>query len=187
MQQLILIFLFIIFLVAFSNCDTTNTYNEQKDATVFFDKISDITGRVEKKTVNFSNYFRAVAPLAKSHSNYELDKAKIDSLTTYYNSMANSLDNSITKLKHLKEFDKSFNTINLLITNYQIIKNGYDSTIPIYISVYKNGWTLSSPSQKETIMSASNILNRSYEASLPIIDSFGKELTRFIKKYNIKY
>ncbi len=183
MQQL----LFMFGIIAFFSCNTNHSSNEQEYAKTFYDEISEITSSVEVKSTDFLNCFKVVGPLAKRHPNYQIDRPKIDSFKSYYDSMIYSFDNALGRLKKLKEFDTSFKIIYLLSSNYQIFRKAYDSTIPIYIAVYKNGWSLSSPFQKEIIMTGSNILDRAYNESSVKTDSFVIELNQFIKKYKIKY
>jgi hypothetical protein len=181
-------FSFFLLLVFFllSNCNINSTEKNEK-ATEYFNSISDIMSSTKKPSDDFSNYFKKIAPLAKANPNYQVDSTKIDSLKAYYNSMSSNFAHTINKLKSLQEFDTAFNTLNLAINGYEIMKNGYDSTIPSYLKVYATGWMASSISDKEIILQASQILNRSFEASTPKTDSFGIQITQFAKKYNIKY
>jgi hypothetical protein len=153
----------------------------------YYNEIGKVTGDVEKHSTNLIEYFQAVGPLAKADPNYQILSNKIDSFVHFYSSFSSSISRSKFNLKQLGEFNENWNMASLLTTNYEIIQKGYDSTFPVYLKVYAIGWLKASISERETIMNASKILNRTFELSKAKTDSFGLEMMEFVKKYNIKY
>ena len=170
-----------------ANCNYLSNDQKQQVAIQYYNDISTVTGDVEKQSANLTGYFQIVGPLAKSDPNYQLSPNKIDSFEHFYSSFSSSISRSQNKLKQLGEFDENWNMARLLIANYEIIQRGYDSTFPVYLKVYTTGWIKASGSQRETIMNASKILNRTFELTKGKTDSFEVEMMKFVKKYDIKY
>lgn len=171
----------------FVNCNSPSNNRFQKDARQYYDELSKVTGDVKKQSGNLIKYFQVVAPLAKADPNYQLSQDKIDSFQHLYSSFSSCIFRSISKLRELGEFSEKWHMASLLTTNYEIIHAGYDSAFPVYLQVYAIGWLKASSSQKETIMNASKILNRTSERMKAPTDSFGVEIMEFVKKYKIKY
>ena len=170
-----------------ANCHNLSHNQKQQDALRYYKEISAITTEATEPGANLTAYFQAVGPLAKADPNYQLSANKIDSFERLYVSFCSSTFRSKNKLKQLGEFDENWNMANLLIANYEIIQKGYDSTFPIYFNVYKTGWIKAPVSQRETIMNASQILNRTFALTKMKADSFEIEMMQFVKKYNIQY
>ena len=66
-------------------------------------------------------------------------------------------------------------------------RNAYDSTIPVYLEIFKIGLKNATPSQKAILNDASQILKRGDTLSMKLLNNFGTQLKEFIKKYEIKY
>ena len=96
-----------------------------------------------------------VAPLAKNNLNYQLDQRKIDSLRNSYIIYKAALNNTIFNLNDLGEFDSSFEMINNSVKSPETTRNAYDSTIPVYLDVYKIGLKGATPVQKGILNDAS--------------------------------
>src|SRR6186713_2289411 len=121
-----------LFFLAFSSCDDSKESLRHKGAQQFYNELSSISKYPIHPSTEFNKYFREVAPIAAKNINYQVEGDKVDSLRNLYNRMINSFDNAITSLKHLKEFDTTFNIVAPALENCEILKDVYHSTIPTY-------------------------------------------------------
>lgn len=169
------------------SCTNKKEKDYRKEAAHILNSIDSLTDAVGPPGKNLVRYFKEVSVIAKSKPDHKLDEDQIDSLNIYYQSLTSGYENALRIMPLTNHFKEG----NILINNFlTLMKKGrepWQTVIPVYLKVFKEGANSANPNEMKIIDSTSDIFLSSGEEVLRWSEFVGEEMEKMEKKYRLVY
>ena len=170
------------------SCNLYGQKNRTKDAAILVNLIDSLTNTIGPAAGdNLVSYFKQITVLAKNKEKFKLEDIQVDSLRYYYNTLSFNCDNAIRRISLTKQFDDLEELKDNFITLLKKGEEPWQTTIPVYLKLYKFGSDSLSEAEKNIIDNTASILRNNAKTSLDWARIVADKVALIVKKYRLNF